>query len=98
MRVNIQSEFKVSDSLDTLIRERLDKLATFYERIERADVFVKRGDGRGPDHKTVEIRLAVPGPDLHAKSDDEVVEKAVTDVTDKLRRQLLKMKDKMNKH
>jgi putative sigma-54 modulation protein len=98
MRVNIQSEFKVSDNLDALIRERLDKLATFYERIERADVFVKRGDGKGPDHKTVEIRLAVPGPDLHAKGNDEVVEKAVTEAADKLRRQLLKMKERMNKH
>ncbi len=99
MVVNFQTSTPISDEAKVFIQEKLQKLDTFYDRIEAANVFVHTDDGSNVGgFKEVEVRLAVPGPDLFAKDDSSTIEQSVSNVVDKLRRQILKMKDKMNDH
>ncbi len=96
MQVLIHAPWEVNDYLDTVIREKVGKLETYYDRIERADVYLKMGDATAQDAKVLEIRLAIPGDDLFAKDVRESFEQAVAGAAEKLRRQLLKRKKKMN--
>ena len=96
MTIQIQSDIKVSEHLDELIRQKMEKLQRMYDRIERATVYLRKGDGTGTADNSVHIRLAVPGPDIYAESDQDSFEKAVADASDKVRRQLLRMKEQLS--
>ncbi len=98
MTIQIESQISVNENLDALIRQKMDKLEQIYDRIERATIYLQLGDGTGEDKRSVRIRLAVPGPDLYAESDQISFEKAVIDASDKIRRQLLRFKEQLRKH
>lgn len=98
MEITIHNAGELTAGARTFIEEKVTKLETFYDRIERADVYLNHDDGSGPGSHRVTIRLAVPGPDLSADHTEESVEKAVVSVTEKLRRQLRRHKDKLAKH
>lgn len=99
MVINFQTSTPISDNSKNYIEEKLQKLETFYDRIEAANVFIHTDDGTNSGgFKEVEVRLAVPGPDLFASDDSATVEQSVGNVVDKLKRQIIKMKDKMNDH
>ncbi len=98
MTINIQTAADISEYTRQLINEKLGKLETYYDRIERADVYIKEGDGTGINNQVLEVRLAVPGPDLFAEDSNETLEKALANVTDKLSRQVRKFKEKMSNH
>ena len=95
MQITIHKSSDLAESTKSVIREKVEKLETYYDRIERADVYVNEGDGTGANSHTVEVRLAVPGPDLYAEYTDESVERAIADVTEALRRQIKKHKEKL---
>ncbi|HMN90380.1 MAG TPA: ribosome-associated translation inhibitor RaiA [Saprospiraceae bacterium] len=98
MTIQVNAPFSVNDKLQALINDRVTKLATFYERITSADVFLKAEENRSngaPQGSTVEIRLDVPGQLLHASASAESYEKALADAAEKMRRQLLKYKDQV---
>ncbi len=95
MEVIIQSKTPISEGAESFIREKLQKLDTFYDRILSASVFINPDDGTGQGLE-VEARLIVPGPDLFAKSSSESVEKSIIEVVEKLRRQIAKMKEKQS--
>ncbi len=96
MQILIHAPWEVNEYLETVIREKVGKLTTYYDRIERADVYLKMGDATAPEAKLLEIRLAVPKDDLFAKDVGESFEQAVAGAAEKLRRQLLKRKDKLS--
>lgn len=97
MKLQVHAPWEVNDYTHTIIKEKIHKLQTFYKRIERADIYLKKGDGDSSlKDKSVEIRLAVPGPDLFAKENAETLEKAIAAVTDKLAKQLKKHKAKLS--
>ncbi|GJM31903.1 MAG: hypothetical protein DHS20C18_09040 [Saprospiraceae bacterium] len=97
MQIQIQAPWEVNEYLRAVIIENVEKLNTYYDRIERADVYLKMGDTTVPEGKLLEIRLAVPGNDLFAQDTADSFEQAVAGTTEKLRRQLIKHKDKLNK-
>ena len=97
MTININTALSIQDMTRDFIRDKVGKLETYYDRIERADVFIKKGAGSGVEDVSVEIRLAVPGPDLFAEETSDSLEKAVPSVVDKLARQIRKHKDKISK-
>jgi len=73
------------ESTKQVITEKITKLETYYDRIERADVYIKDGDGQAANGYTVEARLSIPGPDLFAEYTDPSIKRAIADVAEALR-------------
>lgn len=96
MQIIINQSSQLSDHAEYILKEKLEKLTTFFERIETANVHVKRDDGQGENEGIISVRLAVPGPDVVAEAAEETIEKSIAEVTEKLRRQLVKLKEKNN--
>lgn len=96
MQITIHQSGDLLDSTKEVINDKLAKLETFYDRIERADVYIKEDDGTTANGYKVEVRLAVPGPDLFAESENQSIKKAIADVAEALRRQIKKHKEKNN--
>jgi len=95
MKIQIHAPFEVNNVLETLIQKKLNKLTTFYDRIIRADVFLKLEDPRDPKGKIVEINMHLPGKDAFAKVTSDGYEKAIAATANKLERQLKKRKDRL---
>lgn len=98
MNVLIHAPWQVNDWFETLAREHMDKLSTFYDRIESANIYLKQDEHDPENGKIVEIRLAVPKNDLFASAQADEIEKALSQATSKIRRQLIKRKELLNKH
>ncbi|PHI18913.1 ribosomal subunit interface protein [Lewinellaceae bacterium SD302] len=96
MQIHINQSSELAGNTKYLLNEKLEKLTTFYERIESATVHIKQDDGLGENEATINVRLAVPGPDIVAEASEETIEKSIAEVHDKLRRQLRKLKEKQN--
>lgn len=94
MQITIHQSGDLLDSTKEVINDKLSKLETFYDRIERADVHIKQDDGLVTNGYTVQVRLAVPGPDLFAEHTDQSIKRAIADVAEALRRQIKKHKEK----
>lgn len=95
MEIQIEAPWRVKTSLENLITKKLNKLVTFNERLIRAEVYLKSRDNVSPADKVVEITLRLPGPDIFAEGCADSHEKAVADCTEKLRRQIIKRKEKL---
>ena len=95
MKVQIQAPWEVNRHLKNIIHEKVEKLNTYFDRIIHADVFLKLKEHDSPNDKIVEIRLSVPGPYIFAESSADTYEKAVASVAEKIRKQLVKKKEKL---
>jgi putative sigma-54 modulation protein len=94
MDVIIQSlGFKASDSLETYIQEKLEKLKP-NDHIVRANVILFQGPERATPNDYCEIRLEVPGNDLFVKEHSTYFEQSVDEAVDKLQNMLRKQKEK----
>jgi putative sigma-54 modulation protein len=94
MKIQIEAPWQVNDYTKSVIEEKLQKLDKFSDEIIRADVYLKMGDNVQPNGKIMEVRLHVPGPDIFAEASSETFEKTVSEISEKLRRQLKKRKEK----
>jgi putative sigma-54 modulation protein len=96
MKVNMQSvKFKADQKLVDHIQQRMDKLEQFYDHVIDADVYLKVLNTNTRENKMVEIRLNIPGNDLHVAKEAKTFEEATDLVSDVLRRQLRKHKEKV---
>ncbi len=96
MTVNIQYlQMPISESLNEIVTNNLDKLAHKYPFLIRADVSFKLGNSSDPNHKVCEIQLSAPGPRVFAKSNEDNFEKAAAETVRDLEKQLKKRKEKM---
>lgn len=98
MNVLIHAPWQVNEWFENLAREHMDKLTTYYDRIESANIYLKSDEHDPENGKIVEIRLAVPKNDLFASAQADEIEKALSQATAKIRRQLIKRKELLNKH
>jgi putative sigma-54 modulation protein len=98
MQITIHKSGELLESTKQVINEKVNKLETFYDRIERADVYIKDGDGNAAHGHTVSVRLAIPGNDLVAEYNDASIKRAIAEVAEALRRQIKKHKEKNNDH
>ena len=98
MQITIHQSGDLLDSTKEVINEKINKLETFYDRIERADVHIKSDDGQATNGYRVQVRLAVPGPDLFAENTDPSIKRAIAEVAEALRRQIKKHKEKQSEH
>jgi putative sigma-54 modulation protein len=96
MNVNVQSiHFDADGKLIHFIREKLDKLTLFHDRIMAADVFLRLShDGTNRENKVVEVRMAIPGGDLFAKRQAKSFEEATVNVVEALRAQVERTKER----
>ena len=94
MKIQIEAPWEVNEYTRSVIEEKLQKLDKFNDGIIRADVYLKMGDTLKHNDKIMEVRLHVPGPDIFAEANGDSVEKAANDISEKLRRQLVKRKEK----
>jgi putative sigma-54 modulation protein len=95
MRLQVHSiHFDADRKLIEFIRQRVDKLHTFYDRLVGGEVYL-RLNNEGIENKTVEIKLSVPGRKLFAKEHARSFEAAANLATEALRNQLKKFKTKI---
>lgn len=98
MQITIHKSADLLESTIEVINEKINKLETYYDRIERADVHIKEDDGNVANGYKVIVRLAIPGNDLVAEHTDQSIKRAIADVAEALRRQLKKHKEKEQNH
>ena len=100
MKIDIQTiHFSAWEPLKEFIYNHVSKLDHYWDQIEKANVTLKaEKDSGGRENKNVEIRLHVPGNDLFAQDNGGTFEAAVDSVCQKLKKQIIKTKDKMHAH
>jgi putative sigma-54 modulation protein len=99
MTVNFQYvNTDVSDTLSEFIEERLEKLASKFEFIISAQVYIKHDDKDHDAGKICNIELSLPGPRLFATSNERNYELAVAETINDLTRQLKRRKETYKTH
>jgi len=100
MNVQIEAPFTISDPMQELIEEKVNKLTTYYDRITTAKIYLKdeiqRSHHKG--ERTVEMRVEVPGTSLFAEDSAETFEQAIVGAANKLGRQVRDFKEKLKEH
>ncbi len=99
MKLQIQSiHFDADIKLTSFIEKKLEKLDTFYDRIQSGEVSLKiqNDDERG--NKIVNIKLLIPGGDIFVQEQAATFEEATDNAYEILKRQLSKKKEKTTTH
>ena len=95
MKLQIHSvRFDSDYKLINLIKKKLVKLETFYNRIIDGEVFLRIENDESRINKIIEIKLNIPGDQLFAKERARTFEIGADEVTEALRRQIKKFKEK----
>lgn len=97
MELKIQSiHFDADKKLLDFIQRKLDKLDTFFERVQGGEVFLRleRADNRR-ENKIVEVKIYVPGGSFFAKAQDISFEAATDNVLEMLKQQIKKHKERL---
>jgi putative sigma-54 modulation protein len=96
MKLNIQSiHFDADQKLLDVIQVKTDKLDQFFDRIVSGEVFLRVEKSDNRENKLVEIKLIVPGNDLFASKRAASFEEAVDEAVEALRRQVKKLKERL---
>ena len=98
MTIQTNAPFQVSDDLQNLVNEKVNKLSTYFEKIESVTVFFRDEDNSShatPTANTTEIRLIVPGHTLYAQETSESFEKSLVAASEKMRKQLIRYKEQL---
>ncbi len=99
MKLQIHSiRFDANEKLIDLIKKKLNKLETFYDRIIDGEVFLKIENDESRVNKIIEIKLNIPGDQLFAKVRARSFEIGADEATEALRRQIKKFKEKQMIH
>lgn len=96
MTINIQFvKMPTSESMTQYVTKKLQKIATHYEWVIRADVAFKMENDATEKGHICDIELSLPGPKIFAVSNEKNYEMAVKESINDLRKQLKKRKAKM---
>lgn len=99
MKLQIQSiHFDADVKLTAFIEKKLEKLETFYDRIQSGEVFLKLQNDDEKGNKIVNIKLLVPGGDVFVQEQAASFEEATDKAYEILKRQLAKIKEKTVTH
>lgn len=99
MKTNIQfvhSETKLS--AEQLVQRKLDKLENKYDWVIAADVMFKEEKSTNGKGKVCAIELSLPGPKIHASSNEDSYEAAAAESVRDIEKQLKKRKAEMQSH
>jgi putative sigma-54 modulation protein len=98
MDIKIHSiRFDADIKLLNFIKNKVDKLVTFYDDIIGTEVFLRLENSQDLENKVVEIRLTIPGNELFAKRQTKSFEESTDLAVEALRRQIRKHKTKLKK-
>lgn len=87
-----------SETMETFVLERLEKLGKKYDWVLSADVFYKLENDTTGKGKICDIRLSIPGPVIFATSNETSWEAATDETIRDLEKQLKKRKATMKTH
>ncbi|HEY6906596.1 MAG TPA: ribosome-associated translation inhibitor RaiA [Ignavibacteriaceae bacterium] len=94
MNISITARrFKAHETLKDFIRDELSSLNKFSEDILNVEVILSYVNSK-ESIKTAEINLAIPGHTITAKEDSDDFKKSVSAASEKIGRQLKKVKTK----
>lgn len=96
MKINIEAPWEVNEYSQSVILEKLERLTSYNERLLHADVYLKKLTPTHTHNIQMEVVLRLPGPEMIAKAKEDSVEQAVASCAEKLRKQLVKRKEKLN--
>lgn len=89
IKINVQAVgITIGDDIKETIRKCMARLSRFYEKIEWADIYLEEKPDKSTQQKQVSIRLGIPGNDLFASEYGDNFHALLTDVEDKLQRQV----------
>lgn len=99
MKTNIQFVHSETNySAEQLVQKKLEKLEDKFDWIISADVLFKVENDTAGKGKVCAIELHLPGPRIHASSNDESFEAAAAATINDLKRQLQKRKEEMKSY
>ena len=92
IKINVQAvDISIEDDIKDTIRKIVTRLSRFSDKIHWADIYLEDKTEKATQQKQVNIRLGVPGNDPFASNYGDNFHTLLTDVEDKLRRQLEKL-------
>jgi len=95
MRIHVEAvRFTADQKLIEYINKKLSKLDQFFDRIVDVNVALKLENSGQIKDKIVEVRVNVPGDTLICKHSDKLFEASIDAVSDNLKRQLIRFKEK----
>lgn len=96
MKTNIQFvHSETSISAEQLVLKKLEKLENKYDWIISADVIFKEENVTNGRGKICTIELQIPGPRIHASSNEDSFEAAAAETVNDIQKQLVKRKAEM---
>ena len=95
MNINIQTvHFDADEKLLDFVQKKLEKLATFHDRITRVEVFLKLDNlVHAIKDKVVEIKIHIPKQDCFVKASATSFQTAFDQAFDSITNQLKKKKE-----
>ena len=92
MRIQIHSiHFDADAALLAFVESKLEKLLTFNQDLQSCEVFLRVDKSDTRENKLVEVKAHLPGKDLFAKRKAVSFESAMDEVSEALRRQVMKV-------
>ena len=79
-------------SAEAIVKEKLENLKVKFDDIIRAEVFFKEEKADVEKGKICEVRLSLPGPRIHASSNESSFQAAIAETIRDLKKQLDKRK------
>ncbi|MCG2462329.1 HPF/RaiA family ribosome-associated protein [Flavobacteriaceae bacterium F89] len=99
--MNVRIEYiqmPVSESMNTKVRRKLDKLVKKFDSIVKAEVTFKQDNDPAGQGKSCAIEVHAPGARLYVRSYSDNFEKSLNESTRDLKRKLRKRKTAMQRH
>ena len=82
------------EPLQEFLEKKLNKLDTFYDKIQACEVFLKVENSNSKENKTAEIILKIPGDDIVVKKTTASFEESIDICVDVAKKLLIKKKEK----
>ena len=82
------------EPLQEFLEKKLNKLDTFYDKIQACEVFLKVENSNSKENKTAEIILNIPGDDIVVKKTAASFEESIDLCVDVAKQLLIKKKEK----
>mgnify|MGYP003347333411 CR=1 FL=1 len=96
MKIQLHAvHFQIDGKLEEKILEKIEHLAHYNDKIERADVFLKlEKAGANIKEKIVEVKIHLPGADIFKSQNGHLFEEALDLAYDQIKGQIIKHKEK----
>jgi len=100
MKMNIRAiHLELNDDVRDYAAEKIGKLDTYFKNIVLADVAIENheSEAKGQHQYVAKVNLSIPGKDIFAEGTGADEFSALDNVEDKLKVQINKQKDRLNK-